>query len=492
MKAKQITGFLFGAILLITGAFSSEAMAADYKAGMNRVEFKSQGEKIVGTLFLPGNYKKGDRLAAIIVDGPWTQVKEQVGYVYGRKLAASGFAALAFDHRFWGESGGSPRFLESPRAKVEDLRNAVSFLETVPAIDKTRIGGLGVCFGASYIVMLAAEDERLKSVATTAAWLHDPESLKKLYGGDRYNQYLRDGQTALENFERNKKVNYVPAFSTTDKHAAMFTPDTANGMDYYASRKRGVIQEWKNQFAQMAWVDWLSLDSVEAVSPRVKIPVLMVHSDNSALPGNVKRFYARISAPKELYWTVGNHLDFYDREKEVNDASSAVTKHFQRTLTNGNQAGASNSNAEAQRQKNRRVVEDFFARLEAFDINGFVNLFDENGVQIMPYSPAGFPKELRGRAAIVKQYGGLPQNFTSMKFTNRVWHETTDPEKFIVEYRGVIGVKATGKPYNNDYIGVFELRGGKIIRYVEYFNPLILQESFGEGLQKNFNVNKEK
>lgn len=145
------------------------------------------------------------------------------------------------------------------------------------------------------------------------------------------------------------------------------------------------------------------------------------------------------------------------------------------------------SPVENERKRNRAVIEDFFAKLEAMDIAGFVNLFDEYGVQEMPYSPAGFPKKLEGRAAINKQYGGLPQNYNSMKFTNRVWHESVDPNKFVVEYHGLIDVK-NGKPYNNDYIGVFELKGGKITRYVEYFNPIILQEAFGKDLNKNFNA----
>lgn len=491
MKTKIFQMLFFSAFFLISGVFMNTASAKDYKAGMNRIEFKSEGVKMIGTLFLPASYKPGDRLPAIIVDGPWTQVKEQVGYAYARKLADNGFAALAFDHRFWGESGGEPRYFESPQAKVADLKNAASFLKTVSAVDKNKIGGLGVCFGASYIVMAAAEDADLKSVATVAAWLHDPASIKKLYGDERYNQYLQDGERALKNYEQSKKVNYVAAFSQTDSHAAMFLPKIDNGIDYYASEQRGVIPQWKNEFAQMAWVDWLNFDSINPVAPKLTQPLLMVHSDNSALPDNARKFYSLVESPKELYWTIGNHLDFYDREKEVGDAVQALVKHFNKTLTTVatiKNADGTNSNSDSERQQNRTTVEAFFARLEAMDIAGFVELFDENGVQQMPYAPEGFPKELRGRAAIQKQYGGLPANYTGMKFTNRVWFETTDPQTFVVEYKGVITVKATGKPYNNDYIGIFQLKNGKITRYVEYFNPIILQQSFGTDLQKNFNV----
>lgn len=314
-------------------------LPASFKPGMNKVSFQSEGEQMVGTLFLPANYKQGDKLPVIIIDGPWTQVKEQVGYRYGQELANRGFATLAINHRFWGESGGEPRSFESPRAKVQDLRNAISFLQTLPAVDANRIGGLGVCFGASYIMMTAAEDKRLKSVATTAAWLHDRPSIREQYGIDGYDQRMRAGQDALRRFQQNGTVDRVPAASTTDQRAAMFLQDTSGSGDYYTSLQRGVIPPWKNEFATMSWVDWLNLDSINPIAPRITVPLLMVHSDNSALPANVRKFYGLVKAPKELYWTKGMHLDFYDREPNVTDAVQAVTNHFRNTLLNAKVPG---------------------------------------------------------------------------------------------------------------------------------------------------------
>ena len=96
-------------ILTIFGGFMSEPVAAkDFKAGKNRVEFTSGNERLLGDLYLPPNYKAGDKLAAIVVGGSWTSVKEQMAGLYAAKLTESGFATLAFDHRFWGESGGAP------------------------------------------------------------------------------------------------------------------------------------------------------------------------------------------------------------------------------------------------------------------------------------------------------------------------------------------------------------------------------------------------
>ncbi len=46
---------------------SDTAIAANsYKPGINRVTFQSEGETMVGNLYLPANYKAGDKLPAAI------------------------------------------------------------------------------------------------------------------------------------------------------------------------------------------------------------------------------------------------------------------------------------------------------------------------------------------------------------------------------------------------------------------------------------------
>lgn len=139
------------------------------------------------------------------------------------------------------------------------------------------------------------------------------------------------------------------------------------------------------------------------------------------------------------------------------------------------------------RARNRRIVQAFFERLEAFDIEGFVALFAPDGRQSMPFSPAGFPTRLEGRDAIRNQYRGLPENFTSMRFPDRVVRDLADPTMFVATYRGSIALKSGGR-YDNTYIGLFTVRDGQIVEFVEYFNPITLQDAFGAQLTSNFNV----
>ncbi len=88
-----------------------------------RITFESKAEQLVGTLYLPDGAGKWP---ALVTDGPLTSVKEQATGNHARAMAERGFVALAFDHRFFGESGGLPRQYESPPEKIEDRWDSIS------------------------------------------------------------------------------------------------------------------------------------------------------------------------------------------------------------------------------------------------------------------------------------------------------------------------------------------------------------------------------
>lgn len=260
--------------------------------------------------------------------GAWTTVKEQMPAVYAQRLADRGFATFAFDFRYWGESGGTPRQYESPAAKVQDIKSAATFLKSLPAVDGNRIGGLGICASAGYMAKAVAEDANFKSFATVAAWLHDPESLQSVFGKETVQRRMELGKTARQTFDRTGQVDYVPAYAQSDSNAAM-----SGDVSYYGSKERGVIPQWTNRFAVMSWHEWQEFNGVELAS-RIKIPTLIVHSDGSALPDNARKFYNQLDGQKQLVWTDGQHLDFYDRDPQVSTAVQALATHFQQTLAN--------------------------------------------------------------------------------------------------------------------------------------------------------------
>ena len=81
-----------------------------------KVRFHNRyGIELAGDLYLPRG--AAGTLAAVAVAGPFGAVKEQCAGLYAEELAARGFAALAFDPSFIGESGGTARNVASPDIK---------------------------------------------------------------------------------------------------------------------------------------------------------------------------------------------------------------------------------------------------------------------------------------------------------------------------------------------------------------------------------------
>jgi len=109
-----------------------------------KVSFQSEGIKVVGNLFKPQNSKKDVSLPAILVAGAMTGVKEQVAGNYGERIAKAGYMTLVLHHRHFGESEGMPRQYEDPAKKMEDFKNAISFLCSLDGVDKERIGACGI------------------------------------------------------------------------------------------------------------------------------------------------------------------------------------------------------------------------------------------------------------------------------------------------------------------------------------------------------------
>src|SRR5262245_17194793 len=126
-----------------------------------RLTFTSGGDRLVGLLYLP----EGQPVAAIVTTGPLTSVKEQATGAYATALARRGFAALAFDHRSFGESDGAPRQFEDPEQKAADVSAAVTALANDDRTHNLPIAAVGVCAGGGYMARAVADDPRICAFA---------------------------------------------------------------------------------------------------------------------------------------------------------------------------------------------------------------------------------------------------------------------------------------------------------------------------------------
>lgn len=87
---------------------------------------------------------KSQKYPAIIVGTPYGLVKEQGAGIYAQAMAERGFAAIAFEESYNGESGGEPRHVSSSDIFVEDFSAAVDYIGTRLFVDRNNIGVIGI------------------------------------------------------------------------------------------------------------------------------------------------------------------------------------------------------------------------------------------------------------------------------------------------------------------------------------------------------------
>lgn len=87
---------------------------------MKRISFRNRNIDVAGNVRLPPGFDEGRSYPALALATPGSSVKEQIGAIYASGLVERGFLALTFDPSYQGESGGEPRDLEDPAARIKD------------------------------------------------------------------------------------------------------------------------------------------------------------------------------------------------------------------------------------------------------------------------------------------------------------------------------------------------------------------------------------
>ena len=115
------------------------------------------------------------------------------------------------------------------------------------------------------------------------------------------------------------------------------------------------------------------------------------------------------------------------------------------------------------------------------DIPRWMELWAEDAVFEYPFAPPGFPQQVTGKQAIFENFKDFPKTIKFFEFTDVQMHPTLDPDTLIVEFACRGQAFATGRAYDQRYISVVQMTGGKISRYRDYWNPLILLKAFDGG-----------
>ncbi|TFB30352.1 alpha/beta hydrolase [Pedobacter alluvionis] len=296
------------------------------------VHFRSGNLTLAGHLYIPFDFKEGEKRPAVIVLSPGGGIKEQTSGRYASELSKKGFIALAFDHRSYGESEGYPRFDEDPFTKVEDTKNAVSYLTTRTEVDSERIGVMGICGGGGVAPTAAATDRRIKAVATVSGMTDQRGAMAEQFGDHKTLISVLDACSHTRSeIALGKEPIYYPLIPPADAPNVMDLLKQAP--DYYFNTSRGAHPNWENKILPSSMeklATFSALDTIKLISPN---PILLIAGSKAGSRKQNEIAYETAEEPKELF-IIDNatHLDLYDIDCFVSSALEKLTEFFGKNL----------------------------------------------------------------------------------------------------------------------------------------------------------------
>jgi hypothetical protein len=308
------------------------------KVEHSKVTFKNHfGIELAADLYIPKDtsLKVNGKFPAIAVSGPFGAIKEQTSGLYAQHMAERGFLTVAFDPSFTGESGGEPRYMNSPDINTEDFMASVDFLSTRDDVDPERIGIIGVCGWGGMAINAAGIDTRVK--ATVASTMYDMSRVTA-------NGYFDQANNAKARHEMRKALmaQRTKEFKTKEFDLSEMNPRPAEDApfflkDYYDYYKTPRGYHKRSLNSNTGWIKSAGTSLLNtkllAYANEIESAVLVIHGEKAhsryfsegafeKMTGKKVKIPAKLDPAKNWSLTVGNkelliipgavHTDLYD------------------------------------------------------------------------------------------------------------------------------------------------------------------------------------
>ncbi|MBL8910588.1 MAG: alpha/beta fold hydrolase [Archangium sp.] len=284
------------------------------------VSFFSHGARVSGLLRIP---EGTGPFPAVVMCAGMTLTQDVWLQPNAEWLVARGFATLSFDYRGFGESEGQPRCRLVPPMQVDDVRAALTFLETVPQIDAKRLALFGVSLGASIAVATAGVDARAKATVAVAGPM-DLGRVWRAYPGF-------DGFKAKVDAARKKSVTTNETSTIKLSRLLASDPDTCAKIE----RDAPLFPHWRPELTFESLADLFEFvpeKVVADISPRA---VMFIAPENDALIAGAElpSAHARAKEPKRLVVLPGlKHHEIYGSGAGFTPTMEATSAFFSEHL----------------------------------------------------------------------------------------------------------------------------------------------------------------
>jgi alpha-beta hydrolase superfamily lysophospholipase len=302
----------------------AENMAMNYE----QVQFESEGATLRGRLYRPAK-TPSDAPAVVMTHGFGALAVWLTDLAVD--LAQAGFAVLLFDHRNFGESDGEPRFGFDTLLQIRGYRDAITFLEKQPGIDKQKIAVWGESASSLVVQFIGVFDERVQAVID-----HTPvcgnRSTKFDESPEKF-EWLRQNWSSLD-------LSTVPVrelavrMSRLHEGEGPVIVDGGAAVGYVTRMRKKYVTEWSNQVFILQRKLEAQFNEQRLPAKYLKVPTLFVIATDDEVPlcelPTNSQCFDLIEAPKQLVEIKGGHFGLiYQGSEPYRQAVDADIKFLQ-------------------------------------------------------------------------------------------------------------------------------------------------------------------
>ena len=189
-----------------------------------------------------------EKRPAIIVIQEWWGLTDHIKDV-ARRFAAEGYVAIAPDlytrlgHALTTDPAEAGKLMNTLKQEdgLKDLNATVTYIRSVPEVDRTKIGVIGFCMGGSYALLLPCVNAEIKAAVPFYGQVPNPDTpLQKLsapvlyfYGEDDGWITKADVQRLAAAFKKHGKVGEIKTYPGAphaffrDSDPSVYRPEAA-------------------------------------------------------------------------------------------------------------------------------------------------------------------------------------------------------------------------------------------------------------------------
>ena len=308
------------------------------KVNIHPVTYILHGLKIAANVYTPVGYEATKKYPAIVVAHPNGGVKEQVAGLYAQRLAEIGYITIAADASYQGASEGTPRNVDKPQFRTEDIHGMVDYISRYPGVDADRIGALGICGGGGYTLNAAKSEKRFKAVATLSMFNSGQVRRNGFINTqlDSIQTRLKEASDARAREVATGEIGYsgnVDFDALTDESISKIPTDLyREGMIYYGKTHRHPNSTFR--YTTSSLMDLMSWDATDHIE-LINVPLLIMAGEKADTLYMSEEAFAKATGTrdKELFKIPGaTHIQTYFVPEYVDQAVAKLTDFYGKNL----------------------------------------------------------------------------------------------------------------------------------------------------------------